>query len=620
MITRKLGRLLRGNATPFQLVAAAVLGAQLGFAPSLAQAPALWLILVALLLVTNANLGLSFLVAGVSKLIALLAVPLSFQVGCFLLDGPTAGLFAALVNAPVLAWCALEYYAVSGGLLVGLVLGLVAGLAIARLVTGFRRRMLSAAANPGKVSELASKPLARLAIWLFFGKQAEGTWEQKLAVRVGNPVRVWGAALIALLLTGFYFGQKPLASSLARRGMQAGLARANGATVDLGGVELDLEEGWLAVSALALTDPNALGTNLFQADALEADLDQADFLRRRFHLSKVVVQEAKSGAARAVPGERLAPPAQTEPPQERGGPGLGDYSIEQVLADYELWKERLTQVRRWLDDLAARRSEPGGPTGAEGPAGETLAERLAREVREKGWYGVKADDLVEDAPTLRLSELEVHGLTLAALPGRVFDLTGTELSTQPWLLDAPPKLELTSRDGRMRFAFDLAPASRAGGDGAIAMSWKGLSVDAAMAQLRLPGPAPLSGGTLDLAIDGAWDQGRIGVVDLPLVATFHDTLLAIEGLKPTPLDALELRVGLSGPIDAPRIRFDESSLTEALKKAGKAELARQLQGRLKDELGVDMPLDTGGLEKELEKAAADQTKDLLKGVLGGRKP
>jgi uncharacterized protein (TIGR03546 family) len=619
MITRKLGKLLRGNATPFQLVAAATLGALIGFAPSIAQAPALWLILVALLLVTNANIGLALLVAGVAKLVALLVVSLSFQVGRFLLDGPTSGLFGALVNAPILAWCGLEYYAVSGGLLVGLVLGLAAGFAIAWTVGAFRRRMLAASAHPGKLSEIASKPLARFGIWLFLGKQAEGTWEEKLAKRVGNPVRVWGAALIVLLLVGFWFGQKPLASALARRGMQTGLERANGATVDLGEVELDLEQGRFAVAALALADPNALGENLFQADSLEADIDQADVLRKRFHMAKLVVHEARSGAPRATPGERFTPPAEPEPPAD--GPGLGDYSIEEVIENYQLWEERLKQVRRWIEDLSPQRPDAKAPTEGEL---ETLSERLAREVREKGWFGVKQGDLVDEAPTFLLSELSVQGLALAALPEQVFDLQGRALSTQPWLVDGAPRVELASRDGRIRIVLDLAPASRAGGNGAIAMSWKGLSVDAVMAQLKLGGKAPLSGGTLDLTIDGAWDQGRIGVVDLPLVATFHDTVLAIEGLKPTPLDALELQVGLKGPIDSPSIRFEPSSLTEALKKAGKAELARQVQSRLKDELGVDVPVDTGAagevLEKELEKAAGDQTKGLLDKVLGGKKP
>ena len=45
MITRKLGAVLRGQATPFQLFAACVLGAMLGFAPGFALAPALIVLL-----------------------------------------------------------------------------------------------------------------------------------------------------------------------------------------------------------------------------------------------------------------------------------------------------------------------------------------------------------------------------------------------------------------------------------------------------------------------------------------------------------------------------------------------------------------------------------------------
>jgi hypothetical protein len=385
--------------------------------------------------------------------------------------------------------------------------------------------------------------------------------------------------------------------------------------VDLGNVELDLEQGRFALAALALADPNALGQNLFQAEALEADVDQADVLRKRFHVSKLVVHEAKSGAARATPGERFTPAAEPEPPSE--GPNLGDYTIEDVIENYQLWKERLAQVRRWIEDLSPQRPDAKAPAEKEL---ETLSERLAREVREKGWFGVKQGDLVDEAPTFLLSQLSVQGLAMAALPEQVFDLEGRELSTQPWLVDGSPRVELASRDGRIRIVLDLAPVSRAGGNGAIEMTWKGLSVDAVMAQLKLGGKAPLSGGTLDLRIDGAWDQGRIGVVDLPLKATFHDTVIAFEGLKPTPLDELELEIGLKGSIDSPRIRFEPSSLTEALKKAGKAELARQVEKRLKDELGVDVPLDTGSAQKELEKAAGDQTKGLLDKVLGGKKP
>jgi hypothetical protein len=42
--------------------------------------------------------------------------------------------------------------------------------------------------------------------------------------------------------------------------------------------------------------------------------------------------------------------------------------------------------------------------------------------------------------------------------------------------------------------------------------------------------------------------------------------------------------------------------------------------RLRDELGVDVPVDTGAVQQELEKAAGNKAKGLLEGVLGGKKP
>ena len=106
----------------------------------------------------------------------------------------------AVVNAPVLAWCGLEYYAVTGGLVIGLVLGIVSGLLVARTVGVFRRRMIAAGENPSRLAELSKKPGAKLLVWLVVGGKGKQSWEQKLARRVGNPVRVWGAALVVLLV------------------------------------------------------------------------------------------------------------------------------------------------------------------------------------------------------------------------------------------------------------------------------------------------------------------------------------------------------------------------------------------------------------------------------------
>ena len=87
MIVKRIPKILRGSATPAQMMMACVLGAVLGFMPGFMQSPGLIVLLVLLLIVLNANLALAMLVAGGAKLASLLLLPLSFGVGRFLLDG-----------------------------------------------------------------------------------------------------------------------------------------------------------------------------------------------------------------------------------------------------------------------------------------------------------------------------------------------------------------------------------------------------------------------------------------------------------------------------------------------------------------------------------------------------
>lgn len=614
MITRKLGSILRGNATPFQLTAACVLGSLLGFAPGFMQAPALYVLLIAALLVLDANLAVAGLLAVVMRLVSFLVVPVSFAVGEFLLDGPTSGIAEIVVNAPILAWCGFQYYAVAGGQLLGLVLGLVLGFLLVRGVKLLRARMAEAEKNPSKWGEVAQKRWARFGLWLVFGKKGKQSWEEKLARRKRNPVRIWGATLLVVLLVGGWVAQDMLAEPLARKGLVAGLERANGATADVGPVELSLGDGRFSVSELALADPNDLDRNVFSAEKLEADIEQADLLRRRLHIATIVVSEAKSGTARATPGVRTVPEAEAEEPAPAPGGDPQDkdeWSLEEVLADVDIWKERLLQGRRWLDKLA-------GSEGGEEEDEESYSERLERQIREQGWLSVEAGHLLEQAPTLRLSDLRVDGLEAEWLAGRVFDLNAQELSSHPRLVDAPPRLELNSRDGQLGVVFDLAPVSAGGGDGRLHFHWKGLAVDEAMAQLKLPGGAPLSGGTLDLEVEGAWAEGRIGWVDLPLRVTFHGTTFSMEGIGPTALEELVLPIGLYGPIQSPTIRFDASVLADALAEAGQAELARRLQSELGGRVGE--ALEKSGLElpADLEEGVGEQAKGLLDS-LGGKK-
>ena len=80
MFIRKIGKLLRGNATPFQIISATVLGGLLGALPGLSQGPLLLLVLLFLVIVLNANLFLAGITLLLVKLISLILLPLYFQI------------------------------------------------------------------------------------------------------------------------------------------------------------------------------------------------------------------------------------------------------------------------------------------------------------------------------------------------------------------------------------------------------------------------------------------------------------------------------------------------------------------------------------------------------------
>ena len=109
LITPKLGKTLRGAATPFQLYSASVLMSVVGFMPGFSQAWGTIVAILLLLIVLNANLVLGAFAGLAAKLVSLLLMPVTFAVGRFLLDGPTQGLFQALINAPVFALFGMEY-------------------------------------------------------------------------------------------------------------------------------------------------------------------------------------------------------------------------------------------------------------------------------------------------------------------------------------------------------------------------------------------------------------------------------------------------------------------------------------------------------------------------------
>jgi uncharacterized protein (TIGR03546 family) len=132
LITRKFGKLVRGKATPFQILSACILGMLIGFIPGFQQAPGLLVFWIGCLIILNANLFLASLVGILGKLLLIALMPVVFAIGRFLLDGPATPIFESLANGPITAYFGLDYYVVPGGQILGLILGIAIGIALTK--------------------------------------------------------------------------------------------------------------------------------------------------------------------------------------------------------------------------------------------------------------------------------------------------------------------------------------------------------------------------------------------------------------------------------------------------------------------------------------------------------
>jgi uncharacterized protein (TIGR03546 family) len=617
MLTRSIGKVIRGKATPLQIALACILGSMIGFLPGYGdggvflRAPGLLLSLLILLLVLNANLTLAALTGMVAKLAALALMPLSFRLGIALLEGPTQPLFKAAINAPVLAYFGFEYYATTGGLVLGLLMGILAAVLVTTLVRSYRRHMSKLEESSERYQKYASKRWVRALAWLLVGKgKGKKSYAELLDKRMGNPVRPVGIVLALLLVGLVYIVQAFFRDEIVTAAAKRGLERANGATVDIGTAHLDLKNGQLLIRALAMADPAKLETDLFRASTLEATIDTSDLLRKRITLSRVASADASTGEKRPVRGTLIGKPVPPPPPPQ------GQKTIDDYIKDAQKWKDRLQQAKRWLDEVNRKREQPTEPTQP-GQKPETTRERLARLAREQGWARVAATHLVEKAPSLLIRELAIDGLRTSPLPGQakpdVLDVHATNLSTQPWLVAATPEVTVKSRAHTLDFAASLAGVAAAAGNSSISLALRGLPADLVGEQLKFSGQEPIKGGTMDVSAHGTLTPA--GAINLPLQVTLHDTTMTLPGAPSQRLAELVLPIGVEGPLENPRIQFDQNAFADALAKAGATALADRARGEAQK--AVEKVTDKA--TKELEEKLGDKVPGLgnrLKGGLG----
>jgi uncharacterized protein (TIGR03546 family) len=584
-LTRKIGKILRGNSTPFQLIMACVLGTMLGFVPGFSQAPGLLVALTFALIFINANLVLAALVGVVAKLIALPLVPLAYSTGTFLLDGPAQGLFKTFVNLPVLAFFGLEYYTVTGGQFLGLILGLVIGVLLSFGMTSFRKKMADLEKNSEKFQAYSSKFWVRTMVWIILGGgDPKKSWDDFLAKKIGNPIRLLGIVFIALLGSLLYilsiFFKEPILTAT----LQAGLERINGATVEVKDAEVDFKASRLTVTGLVLADATNLEYDLIRAEKLEADIDTTDLLRKRVRLDKVHLIDATHGEKRAYRALRVGPQPKVSDPLPPVEPD--DKTIEDYVVDSSEWKEKLAKLKDWIEQASGIRDKVGDKI-AMLPEGEK--EEKAALPRPDYFYD-RALHLLEESPSFTVGELLAEDVHVPFLEKETLNLRCKNLSSHPHLVKEDKEVSIYSSQGTLGMSLFLGGPS--GGDGRyeITFFYKGLPVDEVLSGIKMGGTPPLQGGTIDISTDGNWKSQEAEMyVQLPVTVLVKGTTVAIPKLGQTQLDSLILPVNIFGPLDNPRVKVDTQAFSNFLREAAKSVLQKKITSEIQKQIGGNLP-------------------------------
>ncbi|MCD8481245.1 MAG: hypothetical protein LR015_00350 [Verrucomicrobia bacterium] len=512
------------------------------------------------------------LLASCVTFLAYLLLPVSFAVGQTLLHGPTGAMFTVWVNAPVTAWFGFDYYALTGGIPLALLIGLALGYAGNRALQGFRKRMISLESGENRFKTWSQKRWVKVIDYIIIGPGSKGalSWEALGAKKVGNPVRPLGVGLVVVaavfvFLVGRFF-QEPILTPLVRDG----LARVNGATVDLASVQIRWSEARVELHGLAMADRNDLQRNLIASERISGSLSLVSALRRTLVVDELVVHNARQGEPRATMGRLIEPRGsqrQTTPLE------IPDFdTLERWVRDAALWRQRLQQAQDLLERFG------GDAEAGDGfdETGLTLRERLRLRADSLGYANVRAEHLRVENPTLTIRNLTAGGVRTTWLPDELIDIQMHNLSSHPALLAERPTLNLRSAEATV--LLDLIVGSSAAAlPHQVNLALKNLSADAVGNQIQRQGRPLFQGGTMDVTANGT-----LSALDsqMPLQVTFAGTTFFIGSDSGTEIRSLTLPIEFRGPLAHPSVRLSDDALQRALRQAGQDRLLREVENRI----------------------------------------
>jgi uncharacterized protein (TIGR03546 family) len=578
MAVGSIRKLLKGGLSPAHVWSSVVLGFLLGMVPDYAASAGLVAVLVLCSLLIRVNAGLFALSLIVSKTFLLLSLPWLFDLGQAALYGSVGGALLTLSQLPVLAWFGFERYATVGALFVGVPLSLVVALVVNRSIQTMRQAGASLDSNP-KFDAFAQSLVGRVSLNLMLGKSAK----DGLGSALNNPVPLlrWkegfvAASLIALLATGVW----QWAKSDLKSAVMPVLEGANGATVDVDGLSLNLWTGTLDITGLALADPSDLSVNSFAAAELRISVSSLALLSKRIVVNEVSATDATYGMARETPGQLVGPlikpPAVSAPSAE----DLGGY-----VNEAEKWLDRLKQLQSWLKKWEG--SFPNGPDATPEVGSPSYEEWLEEQITQSGYIKQSFAPIEDGFWSVVAKKVSMESLRIAAFGDKDLTLSAENLASNPKRAALSPRLELTSKDESLGVLLQLNELSGAGAN-QLSVSADGLDAESTLTSLKPSISKQISGGQIALNVDGEFRYAGDGELNLDLLAALRDAELTVRR-RNVPVEELRVPVQIQGSFNAPKIRVENKAIEEQLKNlaegALKDEAKSRVEEKVKDKLG-----------------------------------
>lgn len=604
---RKLLAVFRGSVAPPLILLTVLLGFWIGMMPGWSG---LHTFLLVVAFVVNVHIKLFLLSLAIGKALSLAAAPLLYHTGVWVHEY-LSGLLAVLSAIPVIGITDFSNFALAGALVIGPVIGAVAGLALALAVINFRRMMVKLDDKSEKFHKWYSQRWVRILDRVLIGKR---TKDVKSMFVKAKYIRKAGVVLAVLVVGGFLAVAHFLQHTAVKDYATETLTRINGAEVNLETLALSVFGGSVSAEGLQMTDAQNPQQNQVVVERAAAKASVYNLLLGRLVMEEVEISGVQFDQMRQTPGRVIDPAIEEEKPFDPNWYKVTPERIaklEKYVRDAQKVREQLRTLSKWLPE---RKDGPPQPT--EAPH------------RYLDYLSLRAETL--PSPKVLAKRILADKVVI---PSELFGnskILLTNLSDAPQAVGEPMTLELNSHEtpAAMKVMVDHSEA----GAPQISGTFEGFDLSKVQSSLGDEAGLAFQSGSASGTFTGQMTSEE---VDLTINVALKD-LQAVGrgngvfglGAQQTSeimsvLNELSTTIRVVGPITEPRLVFDTEGLGEefkqALVRAGKERLQKEIDSKLKDTLGDRLGDKVPESLQDTLKEPGKNIMDGLGGLLGGRR-